>query len=201
MARIAIIIGSSRPGRRSPHVARWVNGVAASTGLATFDMVDLADYPLPFLDEPAPAAMGSYAHEHTRRWSELISTYDGYVFVTPEYNHSIPAVLKNSIDYLYAEWADKAVGFVTYGLLGGQRAAEHLRLVVAELKMADVRTQVALSLRDDFLTVDSTDTLTPPGHQEMLLRRLLGEVVQWSDALRPLRQDANHLTSENASNG
>lgn len=190
MTRIAIIVGSTRPGRRSECVAQWVHQVASTSQHATFEVVDLADHGLPLLDEPAPAAMGTYIHEHTRRWSDVIAAYDGFVFVTPEYNHSVPAVLKNAIDYLFAEWSNKAAGFVSYGLQGGIRAAEHLRLILAELKIADVRTQVALSVRDDFLFGDprQPDFLTPPTHQEALLQRLLGEVIEWSEALGPLRR-------------
>ncbi|TYP87501.1 NADPH-dependent FMN reductase [Blastococcus xanthinilyticus] len=192
MPRIAIIVGSTRPGRRAESVARWVHRVASGGDRAHVEVVDLAEYGLPILDEPAPAAMGTYAHEHTRRWADAIASYDGYVFVAPEYNHSLPAALKNAIDYLYSEWGDKAAGLVTYGLQGGVRAGEHLRLVLAELKIADVRTHVALSLRDDFRFDDprQPDTLTPPRHQEVLLLRLLDEVADWSEALAQLRRGA-----------
>jgi NAD(P)H-dependent FMN reductase len=114
---------------------------------ATFELVDLADYDLPHLDEPAPAAMGpSYTQPHTRTWAQKIASFDGYIFVTPEYNHSITGPLKNAIDYLYVEWHNKAAGFVSYGLTGGTRAVEHLRLIMSELQIAHVRAQVALTL-------------------------------------------------------
>lgn len=193
MTRIAIIVGSTRPGRRSEQVAGWVHRVASTYGRAAFEVVDLAEHHLPLLDEPAPAAMGSYAHDHTRRWADVIAAYDGYVFAVPEYNHSVPAVLKNAIDYLYAEWADKSAGFVSYGLQGGTRAAEHLRQILAELKIADVRTQVALTIRDDYVfnDPDLPESLTPREHQEATLRRMLDEVVEWSEALQPLRSGAS----------
>lgn len=198
MTRIAIIVGSTRPGRRSESVAQWVHRVASASYQEEFEIVDLADHALPLLDEPTPAAMGTYTHEHTRHWAEVIASYDGYVFVAPEYNHSVPAALKNAIDYLYAEWSNKAAGLVTYGLQGGTRAAEHLRLILAELKVADVRAQVALSLRDDFRFDDprQPSSLTPPRHQEVLLRRLLDEVVEWSLALEHLRRGAGGSGSE-----
>lgn len=197
MTRIAIIVGSTRPGRRSESVARWVHRVAEADPRAAFEIIDLAEHPLPLLDEPTPAAMGSYTHDHTTRWSEVIAAFDGFVFVVPEYNHSISAVLKNAIDYLFAEWANKAAGFVTYGLQGGTRAAEHLRLILAELKVADVRTQVALSVRGDLRADDPRrpEILTPPQHQEALLQRLIGEVIDWSEALEPLRGDGAGRTS------
>ncbi len=118
---------------------------------ATFEIVDLLDYPLPHFDEPMSPATGQYQNDHTKEWAAKIASYDGYVMVTPEYNHSTSGVLKNAIDYLFAEWNNKAFGVVSYGGVGGARAAEHLRLIGGELKMADVRTNVALSLFTDFL--------------------------------------------------
>lgn len=93
--------------------------------------MDLRDYPLPHLDEPLPPTMGQYQNDHTKQWAEKIASFDGFVFVTPEYNHSTSGVLKNAIDYLYTEWNNKAAGFVSYGGVGGARAVEHLRLVAA----------------------------------------------------------------------
>jgi len=194
MARIAIIVGSTRPRRRAAMVTDWVSEVAhrhvAESGdTATFEVVDLADYDLPVLDEELPGIFGQYAHPHTRRWADTIASFDGFVFVTPEYNHSVPAALKNALDYLFAEWNDKAAGFVGYGLQGGTRAVEHLRLVMAELQVADVRTQVALSLFADFELDDPTEpgVCTPGDHQEPTLRRMLDEVLTWSRALQPVR--------------
>ena len=156
---------------------------------AELQMIDLDEVGLPLLDEPLPAAIGDYAHDHTRDWSSLIGTFDGFVFVTPEYNHSMPAALKNAIDFLFTEWNDKAAGFVSYGIHGGVRAVEHLRLTLAETKVACVRSQVALDLFGDFDLPDMTDvgTLTPGNHHDAILHRMLDEVVEWSNALRPLR--------------
>jgi NAD(P)H-dependent FMN reductase len=150
MTRIGIILRSTRPGRNGAQGADWVHEIAASRGDAEYELVDLLDYPLPHLDEAYPPAMGQYQNDHTKRWAAKIATFDGFVMVTPEYNHSTSGVLKNAIDYLFAEWANKAVGFVSYGGAGGARAAEHLRLVAGELQMADVRQQVALSLITEF---------------------------------------------------
>lgn len=120
MTRIWIVVGSTRPGRRGEGVALWVRDIAARRSDATFELVDIADFGLPLLDEPAPAAMGPpYRHEHTRRWAATIASFDGFVFVTPEYNHSTCAALKNAIDFLYVEWTDKAAAFVSYGVSGG----------------------------------------------------------------------------------
>ncbi|HTU72880.1 MAG TPA: NADPH-dependent FMN reductase, partial [Trebonia sp.] len=111
----------------------------------------------------------------------------GFVFVTPEYNHSTSGVLKNAIDYLFAEWNNKAVGFVSYGGVGGARAAEHLRLVVGELMMADVRQQVTLSMLTEF---ENFSTLKPSAYSESSLETLLDQVIAWSGALAPLRKPA-----------
>jgi len=184
MTRIAIIIGSTRPGRKSDTVARWIHDIATQRDDAVFEIVDLADHPLPHLDEPQPAAMGpNYTKAHTQAWSETIASYDGYIFITPEYNHAPTGVLKNAIDYLYTEWHNKAAGFVSYGLNGGTRAVEQLRLVMAELQIADVRMQVALSVFTDF----DGDTLTPGAHQLTTVTTMLDQTIAWARALAPLR--------------
>ncbi|MGY1810096.1 NADPH-dependent FMN reductase [Blastococcus sp. SYSU D00669] len=184
MTRIGIILGSTRPNRNGEQVARWVLDVASRRADAEFELVDLRDYPLPHLDEPIPPSQGRYQGEHTRQWAETIASFDGFVIVTPEYNHSTSGVLKNAIDYLYAEWNNKAVGFVSYGAVGGARAVEHLRLVAGELQMADVRQQVALSLATEF---ENYSTFTPGDYNLPALDTLLDQVVTWSAALAPLR--------------
>ena len=185
MTSIAIILGSTRPGRRGEGVAKWAYEIARQRTDADFELIDLADYPLPHLDEPMPPAMGQYQNQHTKDWAATISRFDGFVFVTPEYNHSTSGVLKNAIDFLFAEWNNKAMGVVSYGVIGGARAAEHLRLIAGELKMAGVRTNVTLSLITDF--VNFTD-FAPGAYQGPALDTLLGEVIAWSEALAPLRK-------------
>jgi NAD(P)H-dependent FMN reductase len=187
MTKIGIILGSTRPGRNGEAVAKWVLDVASKRTDAEFELVDLLDYPLPHLDEALSPKMGKYAHAHTIAWAEKIASFDGFVMVTPEYNHSTSAVLKNAIDYLYAEWNNKAVGFVSYGGAGGARAVEHLRLVAGELMMADVRAQVALSLLTDF---ENFSKFLPHERQEQALNTVLDEVVAWSGALAHLRTPA-----------
>jgi NAD(P)H-dependent FMN reductase len=185
MTRIAVILGSTRPGRRGEPVAHWVMARARQRVDAEFELIDLLDYPLPHLDEALPPSMGQYQNAHTRDWAATIGRFDGFVFVTPEYNHSTSGVLKNAIDFLYAEWNNKAMGVVSYGATGGTRAAEHLRLIAGELQMADVRTNVALSLVTDFK--DFTE-FTPVAYQAEALDTLLDQVIAWSQALAPLRQ-------------
>src|ERR1700745_301464 len=184
MPRIGVILGSTRPGRRGEQVARWVMDLASRRSDGEFELIDLAAYPLPHLDEPQPPNMGQYQNAHTKDWRATIGRFEGFVFVSPEYNHSTSGVLKNAIDYLYAEWNNKAMGVVSYGATGGTRAAEHLRLIAGELQMADVRTNVALSLITDFK--DFTE-LQPGEHQVQALETLMDQVVTWSTALAPLR--------------
>jgi NAD(P)H-dependent FMN reductase len=185
MIRIAIVVGSTRPGRNARQVAQWVYDIASQRTDATFEIVDLADYDLACLDEPVPAALCErYEHEHTNAWAETVESFDAFIFVTPEYNHSMPGALKVALDFLFREWHDKAAGFVSYGIHGGVRAVEHLRLVMAELKMADVRTQVALNLFTDF---EDMSRLRPASHHEATLTRMLDELLAWAGALASLR--------------
>jgi NAD(P)H-dependent FMN reductase len=185
VTRIGIILGSTRPNRNGEQVAKWVYDIASRRSDAEYELVDLRDYPLPHLDEPLPPSMGQYQNEHTKAWADKIASFDGFVIVTPEYNHSTSGVLKNAIDYLYAEWNNKAVGFVSYGGVGGARAAEHLRLVAGELQMADVRQQVALSLLTEF---ENFSVFKPSDYNLAALDTLVDQVVAWSNALAPLRQ-------------
>jgi NAD(P)H-dependent FMN reductase len=201
--RIAVIVGSTRPGRRGDAVAAWARHVGSRRDGAVFEVLDIARFGLPLLDEPVPAAIGDYRHPHTLAWSKAVSRFDGYVFVVPEYNHSVPAAVKNAIDFLYREWHDKAAGLVSYGTTGGIRAAEHLRLILAEVKVACVRSQVTLSLGSDFQITDITQpgTFTPAGHQEAQLERLLDELAAWSRALRACRPAAPAGTVTAGSSG
>lgn len=184
--RIGVVVGSTRPGRRAGVVARWSLHVATAhrtDAAVQFSILDLADFALPLLDEPMPAALGEYTKDHTRRWAQAVDSCDGFVFVTPEYNHSLPASLKNALDFVYAEWHDKAAGIVGYGVDGGVRAIEHLRHVLAELRVADVRSAVTLSLSQDFIG----DALSPRAYQAEHVGRMVDEVVSWSRALQGLR--------------
>jgi NAD(P)H-dependent FMN reductase len=187
MTRIGIILGSTRPGRRGEQIARWALDVAKQRDDAEYEIVDLADYPLPHLDEALPPSLGQYEHDHTKAWAATIASFDGFVIVTPEYNHSTSGVLKNAIDYLFAEWNNKAVGFISYGAAGGTRAVEHLRLIAGELRMADVRQQVIVSLMTDF---ENFTTFLPQEHHVQALTTQLDELVAWSEALSHLRQPA-----------
>jgi NAD(P)H-dependent FMN reductase len=185
MIKVAIIVGSTRPGRKAEAVARWVLEIAKKRSDADFELVDIQDFNLPLLDEPVPPARGQYTHPHTKTWAAKIDSFDAYVFVTPEYNHGTSGALKNAIDYLYLEWNNKAAGFVGYGSVGGTRAVEHLRLVMGELQVADVRAQVALSLYTDF---ENFTAFKPAPHHEKSVTAMLDQVIAWGGALKPLRK-------------
>jgi NAD(P)H-dependent FMN reductase len=182
--KIAIILGSTRPGRNGEAVARWVYEIAKKRIDAEFEFVDIKDFNLPLLDEPVPPSQGQYSKEHTKAWSAKIDSFDGYIFVTAEYNHGIPGALKNAIDYLYKEWNNKAAGFVGYGSSGGVRAVEQLRLVMAELQVADVRAQVAVSIITEF---EDFRIFKPASYQEKLVNNMLDQVISWGRALKLLR--------------
>jgi NAD(P)H-dependent FMN reductase len=166
-------------------VANWVLEIARKRSDAEYEIVDIKDYELPLLDEPIPPSMGKYQQPHTKRWATKIASLDAFVFVSPEYNHGIPAALKNAIDFLFAEWHHKAAGFVSYGGAGGARAVEQLRPVLAEVHVATVRAQVLLSLMTDF---ENFTTFKPAPHHEPLVAAVLDQVLAWGGALKPLRQ-------------
>ena len=183
--RVAVILGSTRSTRKSEKVGRWVMEQAAERGDLEAELVDLAEQGLPIFDEPKPPGAGDYQHEHTKRWAALIDSFDGYVFVTPEYNHGIPGVLKNALDFIYAEWGNKVAGFVAYGNTGGARSVEQLRLVMAELQVATVRTAVALSIFTDF---DKENNFEPDERHLKKLAAMFDEVVAWGEALKGVRE-------------
>jgi NAD(P)H-dependent FMN reductase len=177
MLRVGITTGSTRPNRKALNVAKWVLAIATKRGDAEYEIVDIEDFKLPLLDEPLPPSLGRYEHAHTRRWAAKIASLDAFIFVTPEYNHGIPAALKNAIDFLFAEWNHKAAGFVSYGSAGGARAVEQLRLVLAEVHVATVRAQVLCSLFIDF---ENFTTFKPrPNHENW------GDRADWSAKCRP----------------
>lgn len=175
---IGIILGSTREGRVSPQVGEWVKEIADKRGDANYTIIDIADYKLPLLGEAGGDASGAAA------WSEAIAAQDGFVFIVQEYNHSITGALKNALDYLREEWNNKAAGIVSYGSVGGARAAEHLRGILGELLVADVRVHPALSLFTDF--ENGTD-FKPKEVQEDSVNQMLDQVVLWSKALFTVR--------------
>jgi NAD(P)H-dependent FMN reductase len=185
MLKIAVILGSTRPNRNGEAVAKWVYDIAQKRKDADYELVDIKDFDLPLLDEPIPPSQQKYSKQHTKDWSAKIAPFDAFVFVTPEYNHSTSGALKNALDFLYKEWNNKAAGFVGYGSLGGSRAVEHLRLIMAELQIADVREQVALSLITDF---ENYSVFKPASYHEPKLNKLLDQLISWGLAMKQVRE-------------
>lgn len=171
--KIGIIVGSTRAGRKSLDVAHWIMKEKADN--FNVEMIDLATWNLPMLDEPVPAAYGNYENEHTKQWSKHIAGFDGFIFVTPEYNASIPGVLKNAIDYLAKEWAAKPAAIVSYGGKGGIRAQRHLTDILNNVKMNVLLTSVALTLADDFVEYKQ---LNPREEQQTALEKLVDAFAQ-----------------------
>ena len=190
MIDVAIILGSTRPGRRAEPIARWIYGIAGKRGDARFELVDIADFKLPLLDEPMPAMMHKYTQLHTRNWAAKIDSFDAFVLVTPEYNHGISASLKNAIDFLYREWNNKAAGFVGYGAGEGTRGVEQLRLIMAEMQVATVRAQVGLSLFTDF---ENFHVFKPAPNREAAVTSMLDQLIAWGGALKTVRERQKEL--------
>jgi NAD(P)H-dependent FMN reductase len=184
MLKIAIIISTTRPQRVGDSVAKWVYELARKRTDAEFEPIDIRDFNLPLLDEPIPPSQGKYSQDHTKAWGAKIASFDAFVFVTAEYNHSVPGSLKNALDFVYQEWNNKAAGFVGYGSAGGTRAVEALRLILAELQVATVRNQVALSLFTDF---ENYSVFKPDGRHEKSLAGMLDQLIAWGEAMKPLR--------------
>ncbi|MDM5330193.1 NAD(P)H-dependent oxidoreductase [Neobacillus sp. CF12] len=176
--KIGIILGSTRQGRVSPQVGEWVKGIADQRGDADYEIVDISDYNLPFLGTTDGTEPG------IADWNQKLASLDGFVFVVQEYNHSITGALKNAIDFAREAWYNKAAGIVSYGSTGGARAAEHLRGILGEVKVADVRTHPTLSLFTDF---ENGSVFKPQDLHQTNMTAMLDEVIAWSGALKTLR--------------
>lgn len=173
--KIGIIIGSIREDRLGAGVASWVLEGAQAHGGAQFEIVDLKSFDLPLLSGPTVpgAANKQYDDERVTRWSKTIDSYDAFIFVTPEYNHSVPGAFKNAFDSLGSEWFAKPVAFVSYGADNGVRAVEHWRQIVANMNMWGVRQQVSFSLFTEFAASDLTPEERRAGELTTLLDQLL----------------------------
>jgi NAD(P)H-dependent FMN reductase len=147
-SRVAIVVGSTRPTRICADIAAWALAAAQRSSPLRYELLDLAEVNLPFLDEPLKAALQQYEHEHTRAWSRLVSSYAGFFFVFPQYNWGYPAPLKNALDFLYYEWRDKPASFLTYGTRGGSRAAEQFSTVLQGLHMRALDDHVEAVITD-----------------------------------------------------
>jgi NAD(P)H-dependent FMN reductase len=177
--KIGIVVGSTRPGRKGSAVGQWVLQQALEHGGAEFELIEVADYDLDLLNEPTVpgAADRQYENPATRRWSQKIDSLDGFVFVTPEYNHSVPGAMKNAFDVIHPEWGGKAVAFVGYGADGGVRAVEHWRQIVANVHLYGVRSFMALSTFADFGEEGFTPQERRPGEAKAMLSALVDLVA------------------------
>ena len=188
MPKIKIILGSNRPGRFAERPGAWLLQQGASIAGAEFELIDLADVDLPFLDEPVPALSGTYQNEHSKVWSKLIDGADGFVFVVAEYNHGYTPVLKNAIDYLYHEWKHKPVAFLSYGAAaGGARAVDQLRAVVGHLSMYDITEHVIMP--DYYAHKDESGRYQFTARHEDAARIMLESLVFWAEKMTPARKE------------
>jgi NAD(P)H-dependent FMN reductase len=178
MLNVGIIIGSTREGRVSPQVASWVYENAVKKGGAKFEIIDLKSYHLPLLGESGDLSK-------VQDFKNKIQSMDAFIFIVSEYNHSIPASLKNAIDYLKDEWNNKSAGIVSYGSVGGSRAAEHLRTILGELQIADVRSHTALSMFTDF---ENWSVFKPNDLHLVNLNAMFDQVISWGTALKTVRK-------------
>ncbi|MBW7955386.1 NAD(P)H-dependent oxidoreductase [Patescibacteria group bacterium] len=187
MVKIKIIVGSVRPNRFGIQPAAWMNELAQKHKEAQFELIDLKDVNLPFLDEPVPPAMDQYQNEHTKKWSKVIDESDGFIFITPEYNHSFPASLKNAIDFLAREWGYKPVSFVSYGAqTGGSRAIEQLRQVVAHLRMYDLSEHIVIP--DYWNQLNTEQKFVPTEAQNEQAEKVITGTVFWAEQMKNARK-------------
>ncbi|WP_449372350.1 NADPH-dependent FMN reductase [Arthrobacter psychrolactophilus] len=187
MSKIAIVTGSTRPGRNNSGVAEWVLAQAQLRGDAAYEIVDIADFNLPLLDEAYPAAYQNYQNDHTKAFSAKIAEFDGYIFIAGEYNHSVQPALANAISYLNAEFANKAAGMVGYGSAYGVRAMEHLRGILSELQVAHVQKTGMFSLFTDF---ENFSTFKPSEQQAASVAPMFDQLISWTNAMKTVREGA-----------
>ncbi|MBI5644803.1 NAD(P)H-dependent oxidoreductase [Candidatus Kaiserbacteria bacterium] len=189
---IKIILGSIRDGRFSEKIGPWVEKQVQKNTTCTYEVLDLREYPLPFFDqkETPSSKKKPYTNEVVAQWTEKIKEADAYIFVTPEYDRSIPGVLKNAVDWVYPEWNKKPAAFVGYGTVGGARAIEHLRMIAVELQMATVRQAVNVFAH---WTLQDEKGDIQPGALDQFERgaqTMLDQLLWWAQALKTAREEA-----------
>ncbi|HTK03990.1 MAG TPA: NAD(P)H-dependent oxidoreductase [Candidatus Eisenbacteria bacterium] len=192
--RIAVIVGSTRQGRFSEKPAGWIFEQVKKLPDVEAELLDLRDHPLPFYDEPITPSnfKGKYPSEAVAKWSLRIKAADAFIFVTPEYNHGYPAVLKNALDYVYDEWHRKPMGVVSYGGVSGARVTEQLRLVSIELHMAPIRE--ALNIPPPVTAAIKKEGKPPAEAFEAIRERtevFLAELLWWAKALKEAREKSS----------
>jgi NAD(P)H-dependent FMN reductase len=185
--KIAIIVGTTRAARFGHKAAQWIFDIAAKRSDIDLALIDLRDFPLPFFDELASNAWAPTQNEVGVRWQKKVGEFDGYIFVTAEYNHGMPAVLKNALDYAYPEWNRKAAACVGYGAVGGARAVEQLRLVCIELQLAPTRTGVHIQGADFMAVMRQGKPISELEYLKPNADAMLDELAWWSNALKAAR--------------
>ncbi len=188
MSKIAIVTGSTRPGRNNLGVAQWVLEQAQAFGGADYELVDIADFSLPVLDEPFPAAYQNYQNDHTKAFAAKIAEFDGYIFITGEYNHSVQPALANALSFLNVELNNKAAGMVGYGSAMGARAIEHLRGILSELQIAHVQKTGLFSLFTDF---ENFANFVPTEQSAASVQPMFEQLVAWTKAMEVVRENAS----------
>ena len=182
--KIGIIMSTTRPGRFADIPTDWLFNIAKERNDADFEIVDLRDYPMPFFEERAPLHAAPAQNEVAQRWGKKIASLDGYIFVTAEYNHSIPAVLKNALDYLYAEIHRKPASFLGYGGVGAARAIEHLRNILAEEQVASLKHTVHIGMVEMLGMLREGKSMADYPFHDDFAKRMLDELVWWANTLR-----------------
>ena len=185
MTRLGVILGTVRSNRVGASVAQWVVDKANTVEGVNADVIDIASFNMSLFAEPMPPAMATPQDPGGAKFNETVSSYDALIFVSPEYNHSIPGALKNAIDFLEPKaLANKGVGFVGYSFSGGVRQVEHLRQILANFEAAMVTQQVSLSLITDF---ENKSEFKPDAHHDNEVQGMVAAMVARTDALAPLR--------------
>jgi NAD(P)H-dependent FMN reductase len=185
--KLNIIIGSTRPGRVGPVIAQWLKEAADKHGKFTVELVDLADFDLPLLDEAAHPATRQYANEPTRRWSASVASADAFAFVTPEYDYFPPAALVNAVQALLHEWIYKPAGVLSYGgVSGGLRSTQVLRQLLSNMNVHAVPQTVPVQFVQQFIEAGA---FRPTEQIEGGVNAMLDEVHKWARALRGLRDE------------
>lgn len=188
MVHIKIILGSVRPNRFGIQPAEWIQKLSKQYAeQATFELIDLKEVGLPFMDEPVPpSTTDEYANDHTKAWAERIGSADGFVFVTSEYNHSVPASLKNAIDFLYKEWNYKPAALVAYGAdAGGARAIEHLRNILSWVKVFHISEHIIMP--EYYFNLDDQGNYKFTEQQTKKAQNMLEQLIFWSEEMKESR--------------
>jgi len=188
--KIAVIVGTTRATRFGEKPARWIHDIAVARADMSVELIDLREYPMPFFDEPATNAWVPSKNEVAQRWQKKVAEFDGYIFVTAEYNRGVPAVLKNALDYAYPEWNRKAAAYVGYGSVGAARSIEHLRLICVELQMAPTRTGVHIQGADFMAVWRQGKDIKELSYLEPNSKAMLDELQWWASALMVARSQS-----------